>query len=75
MRYVVYMLASGRHGTLYVGVTNDLPRRVYEHKAKIIKSFTSQYDVNRRCRTMCDPYHPFWRVVFMDSGLACGDPE
>ena len=47
MRYVVYMLASGRHGTLYVGVTNDLPRRVYEHKAKIIKSFTSQYDVNR----------------------------
>ncbi len=41
------MLASGRHGTLYVGVTNDLPWRVYEHKAKIIKSFTSQYDVNR----------------------------
>ena len=47
MTYFVYMLASGRHGTLYVGVTNDLARRVYEHKTKIIKGFTSQYDVNR----------------------------
>jgi putative endonuclease len=47
MTYFVYMLASGRHGTLYVGVTNDLARRVYQHKTKIIKGFTSQYDVNR----------------------------
>jgi putative endonuclease len=47
MTYFAYMLASGRHGTLYVGVTNDLARRVYEHKTKIIKGFTSQYGVNR----------------------------
>jgi putative endonuclease len=47
MTYFVYMLASGRHGTLYVGVTNDLARRIFEHKTKIIKGFTSQYDVNR----------------------------
>lgn len=47
MTYFVYMLASGRHGTLYVGVTNELARRVYEHKTKIIKGFTTQYDVNR----------------------------
>ena len=47
MTYYVYMLASGRHGTLYVGVTNDLARRVHEHKTKLIKGFTSQYDVNR----------------------------
>lgn len=47
MTYYVYMLASSRHGTLYVGVTNDLARRVYEHKTKSIKGFTSQYDVNR----------------------------
>ena len=47
MTYYVYMLASSRHGKLYVGVTNDLARRVYEHKTKSIKGFTSQYDGNR----------------------------
>jgi putative endonuclease len=43
--YWVYILASGKHGTLYVGVTSDLARRVYQHKNKIIKGFTSRYDV------------------------------
>lgn len=44
--YYVYLLASGRNGTLYIGVTNDLKRRVYEHKQKIIKGFTEKYNVN-----------------------------
>jgi len=44
--YYVYILASGRNGTLYVGVTNDLIRRVYEHRNDIISGFTKQYRVH-----------------------------
>jgi putative endonuclease len=47
MTYFVYILASQRNGTLYVGVTNNLARRVHEHREKIIEGFTSQYDVTR----------------------------
>jgi putative endonuclease len=43
--YFVYMLASQRNGTLYVGVANDLARRVAEHKDKAVPGFTKRYDV------------------------------
>ena len=46
-QYYVYILASQKNGTLYIGVTNDLERRVLEHKQKINEGFTSKYDVNR----------------------------
>ncbi|MEX2036347.1 MAG: GIY-YIG nuclease family protein [Xanthobacteraceae bacterium] len=45
--YWVYILASGLGGTLYIGVTNDLVRRVYEHKAKLADGFTKKYGVDR----------------------------
>ena len=44
--YYVYILASGRNGTLYVGVTNDLIRRVDEHKRGKVGGFTKKYAVN-----------------------------
>ncbi len=43
--YFVYLLTSKRNGTLYVGVTNDLLRRVAEHKAHLVPGFTKRYDV------------------------------
>ncbi len=42
----VYILASGRHGTLYVGVTSDLLRRVWEHRTAAVDGFTKRYRVH-----------------------------
>ncbi len=44
-KFYVYILASKKRGTLYIGVTNNLERRIYEHKNNIIKGFTSKYKV------------------------------
>src|SRR3984893_559721 len=45
--YYVYILANRIGGTLYIGVTNDLVRRVYEHKSGAAESFTKHHDVHR----------------------------
>ena len=45
--YYVYILASKKHGTLYIGVTNDLMRRVYEHRNDLVEGFTKKYGVHR----------------------------
>ena len=42
----VYILASKRNGTLYVGVTSDLVKRVWEHKNNMVEGFTKQYNVH-----------------------------
>ncbi|MBY0508688.1 MAG: GIY-YIG nuclease family protein [Rhodospirillaceae bacterium] len=46
MPYDVYILASKPQGTLYSGVTNDLIRRVYEHRTDAVAGFTKRYDVH-----------------------------
>jgi putative endonuclease len=45
--FYVYMLASKPYGTLYLGVTSDLARRVWEHKNKLVPGFTRRYGVAR----------------------------
>jgi putative endonuclease len=47
MTYWVYILASGKHGTLYVGITNSLERRIAEHKNGRYEGFTKTYGVDR----------------------------
>lgn len=45
--YYVYILCSKKYGTLYIGVTNDLIRRISEHKSKLIGGFTKKYNVDK----------------------------
>ena len=45
-QYYVYIMTN-RSKTLYTGVTNDLKRRVYEHKSKLVEGFTSKYNINK----------------------------
>ena len=46
-RPCVYILASDRNGTLYVGVTSNLPKRVWEHRNDVVPGFTKSYAVHR----------------------------
>jgi len=43
----VYLIASKPYGTLYVGVTSDLARRVWEHRVRAVRGFTARYGVDR----------------------------
>ncbi len=45
--FFVYLLSNKKYGTLYIGSTNDLLRRVWEHRNKVVPGFTSRYDVAR----------------------------
>jgi putative endonuclease len=47
MSYYVYIIASRRDGAIYIGVTNNPVRRVYEHRSKAVASFTSKYNITQ----------------------------
>ena len=44
--YYIYLMASQKNGTLYLGETNDLPRRVWQHKNDVLEGFTKKYRVH-----------------------------
>ena len=46
-QYYVYFMANKTNVALYIGVTGDLKRRVFEHKNKLVKGFTSKYNINK----------------------------
>lgn len=59
--HYVYIMASKKNGTLYIGVSGDLKRRVFEHKNKIIKGFTEKYDVKDLVHS--EPFEDKWAAA------------
>ena len=61
--FYVYILASKKDGVLYIGMTNDLQRRIYEHKKNKVDGFTKKYFVHRLVYFECfkDPYNAILR--------------
>ena len=46
-QYYIYILANKRNGTLYIGVTSNLVKRVYEHKKNLVDGFTKKYNIHK----------------------------
>ena len=46
-QYYLYLLTNKKNGTLYIGVTNNLERRLFEHKNKLVDGFTKRYNLNK----------------------------
>jgi putative endonuclease len=45
--FYVYILSNKRHGTLYIGVTSELQKRIYKHKNKMLEGFSKKYDLDK----------------------------
>lgn len=84
-RYFVYILANPSNRVLYVGVTSDLQRRVYEHKAKAVPGFTARYNVHKlvyfeetedvRVALECEKQIKSWRRSKKDDLVTQRNPE
>ena len=59
--FFVYLLCSKPNGTLYVGVTSDLPKRMWEHKNKVVPGFTAKYGVDK---LVWYEVHDDWEAAF-----------
>lgn len=66
-RFFVYMLASRKNGTLYIGVTSDLPKRVWEHKNGVAEGFTEKYGVHKL--VWCEPHETAESAIHREKRL------
>ena len=65
--YYVYMMASNNNHALYIGVTNNLPRRVYEHKNGLLEGFTEKYNVHKL--VWCESCHDIKSAIAREKQL------
>jgi len=61
--YYVYILANKVNTVIYIGITNDIKRRIYEHKNKVVEGFTKKYNINKLVyyEVFDDPYNAITR--------------
>ncbi|MBI5099095.1 MAG: GIY-YIG nuclease family protein [Nitrospirae bacterium] len=73
-RFFVYILCSKRNGTLYIGVTSDLIKRVYEHKSDLADGFTKRYKIYLKNGILSGMIHIVVSVKILDShSTDCGN--
>lgn len=65
--HYVYIMASQKNGTLYIGVTTDLQKRVWQHKAKEIQGFTTKYGVDKL--VYFETYDDYWDAANREKRL------
>ncbi len=65
--HYVYILASKKNGTLYIGVTTDLQKRIWQHKAGEIEGFTKKYDVTQL--VYYEIYEDYWDAANREKRL------
>lgn len=65
--YYVYILASQKNGTLYIGVTNNLIKRIYEHKNNLVDGFTKEYNVHNL--VYFEPYEDINEAILREKRL------
>lgn len=77
MAYYVYILASRKDGAIYIGMTNDIVRRVYEHRMKSVPGFTFKYNITRLVwfEIYEDPISAISREKELKNGSGPGKPS
>jgi putative endonuclease len=77
MSYYVYIIASRKDGAIYVGMTNDIVRRIYEHRIKAVRGFTSKYNITRLVwvEIYDDPISAISREKELKNGSEVGRPS
>ncbi|MEQ1696747.1 MAG: GIY-YIG nuclease family protein [Hyphomicrobiaceae bacterium] len=66
-QFAVYIMASERNGTLYIGVTGDLSKRVYEHREGLVEGFTKRYGV--RILVHCEMFYSISYAIQRETNL------
>ncbi len=69
MQPCVYILAGGRNGTLYIGVTSDLIGRVWQHKNNVVDGFTKKYAIHHL--VWCEPHETMESAIAREKALKC----
>ena len=66
----VYIVTNRKKGTLYIGVTSDLPRRAWEHRAGVVKGFTTRYALKRL--VYAEPHDDIRNAIAREKCLSIG---